>query len=333
MAGVYLTEAAKIAVKDWQKYILKNVIETSPFLDYLPFQTAPNLKYNFVREANLPSSQFRAINGTFTEALGSFADASIDLAVLGGKFAIDDVVKKMRTIDGRDVLEKNLDMWSRALSMDYKKYFITGDPATPGQFKGIRKWILDVHGVDSDTEGGANLLYGGGATNTNGLAISSSTVLIDSINEGLDLAAKSGGMGKIVILCNRRHLAKMNSLLTTGNNTALAGYFKYSMATIGGKEQRIGLWMDNIPMIPMDTDSQGAEIIDFNETHGNSDLNSSMYYVNFGDMLVSGLQQEATGPVLKQIPGESDTYKIEWACGAVVEHKYAAVRQYGILGT
>jgi hypothetical protein len=91
----------------------------------------------------------------------------------------------------------------------------------------------------------------------------------------------------------------------------------------------------DIPIFVIEKDVNSAEILDFDESCGSSNITASIYAVRFEDMYVSGIQ---AGNIDVRDLGEQDSkpverVRIEWYCGFGVFHPRAAARLKGVLAT
>ena len=124
---------------------------------------------------------------------------------------------------------------------------------------------------------------------------------------------------------------RMRNLLTAAaDDAAVGGYITKDKDEFGKRVTQF----DDLPIIVVDYDAAGDQIIDFNEvgSGGPTPTASSIYCVNIGDEGVVGLQngimevrdigELPSAPVMRT--------RVEWIVGMAVMHGRAAARLRGI---
>jgi hypothetical protein len=123
--------------------------------------------------------------------------------------------------------------------------------------------------------------------------------------------------------------AMRRRLTAAARNSAVGGDINYAEDEFG---RRVTLYND-LPILIADYDDTGARIIDFNEAGpAAGSTSTSIYVVNFGDGMVTGLQN---GVMEVTDIGEIDAKpvlrtRVEWLVGLAVMHGRAAARVWGI---
>ena len=124
---------------------------------------------------------------------------------------------------------------------------------------------------------------------------------------------------------------KMRNLLSAAaTDASIGGYITYSQDEFGRRVTQF----DGIPIVVVDYDASGDQIIDFNEvgSGGSTATATSIYCVNMSDEGVVGLQN---GIMEVRDLGELQERpvmrtRVEWLVGMAVMHGRAAARLRGI---
>ena len=124
---------------------------------------------------------------------------------------------------------------------------------------------------------------------------------------------------------------KMRNLLSAAaTDSAIGGYITYDQDEFG---RRVTVF-DGLPIVIVDYDANGDDIISFNEVGvgGSTATATSVYCVNFSDEGCIGLQN---GIMEVRDLGELQTQpvmrtRVEWLVGMAVMHGRAAARLRGI---
>src|SRR5438045_3852707 len=94
-----LVDAARLTTDQLVAGVIETVIEDSPVLQVLPFETIEgnSLKYNM--EVSPGSAAFYPVNATWTEGAATFETRNANLAILGGDADVDNFLQ--RTMSNR----------------------------------------------------------------------------------------------------------------------------------------------------------------------------------------------------------------------------------------
>jgi hypothetical protein len=330
--AISLYDIAKVSTSKVRAGIILNIVDTSVLLGNLPMESLDgDDRYDYTKEGRLPQSATRQYNAAYSSKdHGDFEPGSVHLKLLGGEFEIDRQKYNSGTKDGERYVAKQTSMWARAISLDWKKLIIKGNSqsnaAEPDGLEVLVSKLDSSQTIDFVSTAGSKI------------SAVSSTVLVDNINNLID-ATNGVGLPQMLI-CNRTILGTMQALVLAGSNEVLANIFKYEFAQVpsprgGMMTTRIGMWNGIIPMIPVDFDSQGTEIMQFNETSGDgtsSSVCTSIYAVVVGDGALMGLQKESKGPDIFVRPSNiGSVVTIEWPLGLVAEHNKCIARLRGII--
>lgn len=293
-----LVESAKIGSGDvFRDTIIEMFPATSPLLTALPFQTIAGnaLKYN--REETLPGIAFRGYNESYTESTGVVNPITESLYILGGDADVDrQLVKSM----GAGVRATHVNMKVKALTSAWTEKFIKGDNGSDArEFDGLQNRLT-----------GSQVISAG--TTANGAALS--LAKLDEVIDAVDNPTH--------ILMNRTMRRRMSAaarLYTVG------GYVTYELDAFGRRVQ----YYNDLPIVTIDQDNEGNEILDFTEASDSGTATScSIYVISVGDGSLVGIQN---GTPEAYDLGEIDASpvyrtRVEWASGIAMFGAKSAAR-------
>ncbi len=293
-----LIEAAKLQTGDvFRDTVVEMFPANSELLSALPFQTIAGnaLKYN--REETLPGIAFRGYNESYTESTGVINPITETLHIIGGDADVDrQLVKSM----GAGVRSTHVNMKVKALTQSWTEKFVKGDNATdPREFDGLQNRLT-----------GSQVIEAGTTANGEALKLTKLDEVIDAVDNPTH------------ILMNRtmkRRLSAAARLYTVG------GFINYELGAFG---RRVMSYND-LPIITIDQDNEGNEILPFTEAAASGTATAcSIYVVSFGDGNLVGLQN---GGIDAYDLGEIDASpvyrtRIEWAAGIAMFGAKAAAR-------
>src|SRR3954453_2505994 len=95
--AVTLAQAATLSQNQLQRGGLKTFVQLNPILDRLPILQIEGNAYAYNKEATLPAMEFRAVNTAYTEATGTFSQATEGLVILGGDADVDTFIQATRS--------------------------------------------------------------------------------------------------------------------------------------------------------------------------------------------------------------------------------------------
>lgn len=172
MAAVTLAEAKNNTQDDLDLQVIDEFRKGSAVLDSLMFDQAVNpagggdtLTYGYRRLITQPTAEFRAINSEYVDSNVTTQRYTVDLAVLGGSFAVDRVVARLGSA-ASGVVSLNMSQKIKAANTRFQDAVINGDTATDANgFDGLDKalsgsdteWRLDevTDWTDFDTDSAA----------------------------------------------------------------------------------------------------------------------------------------------------------------------------------
>lgn len=321
-----------------QDYLKKGVLELftseNPILQRLPWMEISGNSYMYDYEVALPGVGFRSVNEGYTVTHGRVGQRSVTLAIFGGDLDVDRFIIKTRSSvnDQRAIHEA---MQLKAMSRAFSKWFFDGNRSTSGneEFDGVNVLLADTYHTDAGSawnDQNLNMAY---TPLTNGFYASGSgsgtedgeqdDYIAVVLERAIDLVI--GGASNKVILANktfRRHLtrvARANSQITIDRNE-----FGYQVMSYAG-----------IPILEIEDDETGTEILGFDETTGSSGVTSSFYVARFEPGYLTGIQN---GGIDVRDLGELNTApiwrtRVEWFNAVAIMHPRALCRVKGMLST
>lgn len=297
-----LVEAAKLHDGNVERSaIIEMYARSSNILMALPFENIDGnaLKYN--REEQLPGVGFRGVNEAYTESTGVINPVTEALAIAGGDLDVDKFIVDTMGTDQRTVQEA---MKVKALAQKWTLTFFKGDSSTePREFDGLQVRIT----------GGQKISAGNTAGGTP-LSLSKLDEAIDAVDNPTHL------------LMNR---TLRRQLTAAARNTAVGGYITYQPDAFG----RQIAYFNDLPILTVDLDGAGNEILPFNEaTTSGAATGSSIYVVSLGEGMLSGIQN---GTMEVRDLGELEAKpayrsRVEWYPGIAVFYGRAAARLWSI---
>src|SRR6266516_682627 len=126
-----LAESAKLSNDMVQRGVIETVLETSPILQMLPFETIEGNSYKYNQELSPGAAQFYAVNAVWTEGTATFTQKTASLAILGGDADVDNFIARVRgQIQDQRAVQTQLKAKSvvRAFEDTFLYGAVTGDP-------------------------------------------------------------------------------------------------------------------------------------------------------------------------------------------------------------
>lgn len=299
--GLTLVEAAKLETGDVvRQAIIELYASNSDVLMVLPFDDIEGNAVKYTREAALPGVGFRGVNEGYQESHGFLNPLTESLVIAGGDLDVDKFIVDTMGEQQRSIHEA---MKVRALALAWTKKFIKGSTANdPREFDGLQVRIT------------GNQLIAAGAT-AGGSALSLA-VLDAAIDQTL----------------NPTHLIMNKTMKRRITAAARAGLGGSWAATEDNFGRRIESY-NGLPILTMDEDNEGAQILPFTEaaTSGAATA-TSVYVVSFGDGMLTGIQN---GGVDVRDLGELESKpvlrtRVEWYNGIAAYNGRAATRIWSV---
>lgn len=293
-----LVEASKLYAGDpVRSAIIELYARTSDVLQVLPFENISGNAYRYNREMTLPGIGFRGVNEAYSESTGILNPITEPLVIAGGDLDVDKFIIDTMGANQRSTHEA---MKVKALALNWTLKFIKGDQASePREFDGLQVRCT-----------GNQLLSAGNTSGGAALSLAKLDELIDSVNNPQYLV-----MNKTM----RRRLSQ------AARSTSVGGYITYTLDAFGRQVTRY----NDIPILLVDEDNTGSQILGFTEAaYTGSATSTSIYCISFGESGVMGLQ---SGDMEVRDLGELDTKpalrtRIEWYNGLAVFHGKSVAR-------
>lgn len=300
-----LLESAKYGTDVIRAGVIALIVERSPMLQYLSFETIHGNAFTYFVDQAPPGIAFRAVGDTWPASTHVINPQTERLTIMGGEVFIDNF--QINTQGNKaSVKAAAYRAKSRAVSLAFSEYFIEGDSTVNLKvFDGLRPRLT----------GNQNLLAG-----TNGAALT--LAMLDQLG---DAVVEQDGSRFFMNKTLRRKITQLArdaggfTLLSTGPDALGKQVVKYN----------------GIPIHIVERLDNEVTYLDFDETAGASNVTASIYLVKFGDDYVMGLQGRG-GSMKVQDFGEIPSApghlgRIEWYPGMAVLHPRAAARLRGIL--
>lgn len=300
-----LLEAAKVGDDLLKRGVVETIIQESPIVEMLPWETISGnaLKQNV--EENLPDVEFRDVNETYNRSWGTDSERFWGVAILGAEVFVDNYLLKVTDNKGR-LKARQYAKFAKSNALTFDKTFFDGT-GTAKDFKGVNALIDE--GLGLEYEAGAN-----------GAALA-----LPMLDESFDLMRREM---PDAILANRTHRRKITSLARTTHSGI-------SLIDVGTDVfgRKVTKYNDTPIRIVGDDKGRNA-ILGFDETRGGSSVTSSLYLVDFGEEAVCGLLGMGGSVEVKDF-GETEAApghlgRIEWYPGIAVFDQYSIVRLAGV---
>lgn len=313
---------AEAAIKE-QDYLKKGVlelfVENNPILARLPFMDIEGNSYMYDYETALPSVGFRAVNEGYGSSHGRADQRAVGLAIFGGDLDVDRFIIKTRSsVNDQRAMQEAMQV--KAMSLTWLKYFFDGDRTTSSneEFDGVNILLGDDYhttavpngrDMDSFPVGGDNGWY-------------ADTDLVDAMDEALDDVI--GGNSTKVILANKATRRWLNKIARNDGQISIElDRWGYQIMSYAG-----------VPIIEIEADATGSDVLAFDETLGTEDETASFYVARFEPNYVQGLQNG--GMDIRDL-GELQSEpkfrtRVEWFCSLALMHPRALKRVRGLVG-
>jgi hypothetical protein len=322
--AITLQQISQVTKSDLKAGIVENIIETFPMISRIPFIPVPSLRYEWGFRKTLPAFGFRAMNANYQNTNSTYDVGKIDLKPLGGKFELDRLLVDIPDFNRARFYETELQGRARSAAMAFKRAMIKGNRANDAaEFDGLQTWFdegIVTTQVDMAAAGSTFAALGGQGT-------------LDIMHEFINQCIVVPDL----ILTNRTVIKNLTALsVATAANNAFANYFPMSKMDIGGGRSVIVGSFLGIPVVALDGDETGAEVLGFNELSPDgtsSNQCTSMYALTLGENFFMGLQQTNGGPRVFEYT-TSEGHKataVDWPAAIAIEHPRAVSRLRGIL--
>src|SRR5439155_20097943 len=149
-----LAESAKLSLDMLQRGVVETIVEASPMLTRLPFQTVEGNSFKYNQENTLGGASFYAVNAQWTEATATFTQKTANLAILGGDADVDNFIARVRS-NIQDQRAVQTQLKAKSVARKWEQTMITGDSSVDtNSFDGLRTLVPAAQRVSAGTNGG-----------------------------------------------------------------------------------------------------------------------------------------------------------------------------------
>ncbi len=250
--AVTLTQQEYLSQDLLRKGVVSTFAENSAVLKYLPFQTINANSYVYNQESSLPGSNFRSVNGTYTESAGEVSQKTETLKIMGGAVDIDRYLSLTQNVN--DIKATQIGMLAKSVALDFDKAFFNGDSgSTDEEFDGLVNRLSGNQVIDGGSDA---------------LTLAELDEFIDAVKGTPD-----------VIFCDKEIIRKINNLMRSEGHALeyIDGMFGRKIPMYAG-----------IPLEVVEEDSGGNAILN----DASSSPEYSLYACKFDPDKVMGLQAE-----------------------------------------
>lgn len=312
-----VAQAAKLEQDYLKRGVLELFAQTSPVLQKLPFMEIEGNSYQYSYETKLPAVGFRSVNEGYTVSHGLTERRSVGLAIFGGDLDVDKfLVDTKSSVNDQRAIQESMKV--KAMSLTFTKYFFDGDRTTSGneEFDGVNVLLADTfHTAAGAAKMDMDFYPAGG-----GNGWDATTSLVDALDEALDRVIGPNS-GK-VILANKTTRRWLSKLARQDGQISIArSEYGYQMYEYAG-----------VPILEIETDAEGSEILGFDETLGTADDTCSFYVARFEPFYCTGLQNGGMDVRdIGELP-DKPAYRtrVEWYTAIALMHPRAVARVRGL---
>jgi hypothetical protein len=301
--AISLVDFATQTQSPLKKGLVQEVTNESVFLRRLHFVPVDGFAYTYNRQKTLGGIAFRGLNASYTEDAGVVNPQVETLSIFGGEVRTD---RQLVNKQGDSVRANAIAAKVKKAGLFFDKYVLKGDPGLdPLQFYGLNSRLAGAQVLSPAVNGGP--------------------LTLDLLDQALDAVA--GSNDRKVIVCNKVVRRKITALVR-----AAAG--GSAMSEIGPQAREY----DGAPIEVIDEDGDEAPVLAFDESHGTSNVTTSLYVVRPGKDVDGEYVQGLIGADLVEhvtvgLQGTFFTDIVEANMGLGMFHPRAAARVKGITNT
>lgn len=298
-----LLEAAKHHSGDtYRQGVIETIGYEGTVLGSLPFINIAGGAYTYLQEQALGGIDYRGFNESYDEDTGIVSEAVEKIQPFGGNIDVDRAIVKTNGMDVRDSYEQ---MKLKAMGLKFNRLFIKGDTdSDPRGINGLQKRIVNGQIIEAGATAGGDPLS------------------LAKLDEVIDAC-----QGANALLMNK---AMRRRLTAASRTTGVGGFITYEQDEFGRKVTMYG----DLPILLIDEDETGAQILPFTEVSGNGGAAqcTSIYAVAFGEDGVAGIQNGDPEVTDMGLLDSASAYRtnVEWLNGMGIMRPKAASRLRGI---
>jgi len=324
--AITLGHLATTSQNPMSKFILMNLLRNSRLLDSFPIMPVEALNNVAVKVTSLPSPAFRQMNAGYTRSVGDTAQVWESVYPIGGEFAVDRILKKVKNVI-KDPVMVQTELHLEALALTVNDYLINGDQTTdPNGFEGLKKRVAGMPSRQS--------VYFAGSSSA-ALDPTASAANARAFFDAFDKAYRYANGGANMIIANEGMILGLARVLRYAQISG--GNFLDVTRDVFGRE------IDTFRGTPV-VDAglkvdQTTEIITETETAGDAGADAtSTYFINFDDrkgvvgIQLGGLEfyDPLTGGEMEGTP--TGLVRYEWPLGLYSPGSYGIVRAQNVEG-
>jgi hypothetical protein len=300
--AILLLDFANQTRSPMRRGIIQEITNESVFLKILRFVPVDGFAYSYNRQQTLGGIAFRGLNDDYTDDVGVVNPQFETLSIFGGEVRTDrQIVNKQGDVARANAIAAKV----KKAGLFFDRYVIKGDPMNdPLQFHGLNIRLKGNQVLSAGQSDGAALLT------------------LDTLDRALDSVA--GSNARKVIVCNKAVRRQITALARSAGGTP--------MSQIGVQVREY----DGAPIHVLDEDGDETPILDFNESHGDSAVTTSLYVIRPGSDIDGEHVQGLIGSKMIEhvavgLLGTFYSDLVESAMGLGMFHSRAACRVKGIL--
>lgn len=291
-------EAAKLSIEDKQRGVVEEMIDKDELFALLPFVKTKDKVFSYVREGELPNSDWYDPYEDIEESGAKFAEVETKIKVLAGQVDIDNFTAETQSALN-DQVALQLAAKAKGLARNYRKNLIIGDSSVnPKQFDGLRKLVTPEQTIIAGTDG-------------NPVSYSLLDELKDAVKLGADCLMMRSGTWRAIRELNRLH----------GGNTAetvMVQNFGLPIKAYDGTPVIINDYIPNDEVQGSETATTSIYALRLNEVDG--------FHGLYGGNAV-GIRVDDVGLLEKR---DARRWRLRWYCGAALRATHAVARIKGI---
>ena len=248
-----LSQAAELCQDKMIKGVIEEILYTSPLINLVPFVDLKGNALSINRESTLPTVQWRAPGGTWTESTGVTTGETFALKILGGDADTDNFVATTRS-NINDQHAVDIQMKSKAMAHEWEDCMMYGVASGSNEFDGFHTLVDSAMQLHMGSDG-----VGAALTTT-------------TLDQAIDL----------VSILAKPTFILMNKNLRRRLTTYLRGIGSYATERDEfGKLWQV--WGDGIPIVPTDWLVQTEDISGATYDAKTGGLTSSIFVGFFGE--------------------------------------------------
>lgn len=302
MALTILEAAKNLKMTEVQRSVIEIYAQSHEILRVLPMETISGNAVQFEVEGDLPTTDFRGYNESYTESTGTTDVRTEALAIAGGEVDVDIAIVRQ---GGAEKRASEMARKIKSLAHKVGHTMIKGDSITSRkEFDGLQNRCT-----------GSRLIANGSTSGGDALSLAKLDEAIDNTDDPNALFVSK---------------AVRRLLTAAARNTGVGGYITSTKDEFG---RLVEMYRD-LPLIVMDPNGGVYSTLAFNEANpgGGSSVGTSIYVASLRPGMLTGIQ---SGPLAVKDFGEIaespvTRARIEWSVGLKDAHPRCVTRLWGI---